>query len=505
MMSRHRSPRRYNRGVKRPQHRARVETLEQRVLLCVDCPDHADTIAIDDPNFTGNAIEPAAGALLLPDLISWADQANGYIYGWEIDTTQIPGRTLLRLTTASANIGAGPVELRGGPEDPEAGTQQVFQRIYDDQGGFTDTLAGNFIYHAAHDHVHFDDYSDYNLRRVTAGDGVGETIAQGDKVSFCLLDVDAYDTSLPGAPANGVYEECDELVQGISVGWADVYHKSLADQWIDITGVKSGTYWLEVVVDPSNRLIESNESNNVARIKITLNTGGSIAGTVFNDPNSNGVRNAGEAPLAGWTVYIDGNNNGSLDANEISTTTDDSGDYFFGSMPAGTHRVRQASPAGYRKTLPGSGTPGYNVAIAGGSNVTGRDFGNTTNLLLAGVVYNDANGNGSKGPGENGLPGATVQIISNNTVVATRITDANGVWQVKGLSAGAGEARVSLNGYAPTNPADGRIAGSMSSGQQNANLNFGLRLASSAPPPAMMSILRPDTHERRDEEPPPLV
>ena len=41
-------------------------------------------------------------------------------------------------------------------------------------------------------------------------------------------------------------------------------------QWIDITGVTPGRYWLEAEVDPENRVIEMNESNNLVRILIDL-------------------------------------------------------------------------------------------------------------------------------------------------------------------------------------------------------------------------------------------
>jgi hypothetical protein len=206
----------------------------------------------------------------LPDLIVWASEANGYLYDWTIDTDEplMPGRRLLRLANAVANVGTGPLELVGGDTNPD-GTQIVFQRIFDDASGFTDRLAGTFEFHATHNHIHFEDFTNYNLRTVTSGDGVGGIVASGQKVSFCLLDVREYDTSLPGAPNSDHYNSCAQF-QGISVGWADVYSRSLPDQWIDITDVPEGTYWLESVVDPTNRILESDETNNATRIKITL-------------------------------------------------------------------------------------------------------------------------------------------------------------------------------------------------------------------------------------------
>ena len=70
-----------------------------------------------------------APARLLPDISVMASQALGYLYGWTIDQTQIPGRTLLRVSTATPNTGAGPLELRGTTASP-----LVVQRVYHEDG-----------------------------------------------------------------------------------------------------------------------------------------------------------------------------------------------------------------------------------------------------------------------------------------------------------------------------------------------------------------------------------
>jgi subtilisin-like proprotein convertase family protein len=51
-------------------------------------------------------------------------------------------------------------------------------------------------------------------------------------------------------------------------------------------------------------------------------TGASISGNVWNDANANAAKDAGEANLSGWTVFLDENNNGILDN---GTTTVSSG------------------------------------------------------------------------------------------------------------------------------------------------------------------------------------
>jgi len=52
-----------------------------------------------------------------------------------------------------------------------------------------------------------------------------------------------------------------------------------------------------------------------------------VAGVEFEDVNANGVRDAGEAGVAGWTVYADLDNNGLLGASEPFAVTDAGGRY----------------------------------------------------------------------------------------------------------------------------------------------------------------------------------
>ena len=214
---------------------------------------------------------------LLPDLTPWASEADSYIYGWTIQGDE------LRLTTAMANIGEGALEVRGGHVHAGQGGQDVYQRVYNADGTHTDYLAGTFEYHEGHGHIHFEDFAHFRLRSVTANDGVGDIVSQGEKVSFCLIDVDQH-SSDAGART---YSSCGQI-QGVSAGWADVYHRGLPGQSIDISSVPDGTYWLEVEVDPLNQLIESDETNNVTRIQITLDRGGTgpTPGDAFEDNDS---------------------------------------------------------------------------------------------------------------------------------------------------------------------------------------------------------------------------
>ena len=209
---------------------------------------------------------------VLPDLVPIADQAEEYLYGWTIDTTSNPGRTLLRLNSTIGNRGAGPLEIWGGDVDEDSLSQAVHQRIYNLNGTVRDRLAGHFEYHSAHGHIHFEGFATYNLRRVTTGNGVGTIIASGGKTSFCILNLTEYWPNLYAAAPirNGRGGDGCGTLQGLSVGYADIYHASLPGQFIDASGVPSGTYWLEIIADPDNHLLESDETNNATRILINF-------------------------------------------------------------------------------------------------------------------------------------------------------------------------------------------------------------------------------------------
>src|SRR6185436_3319905 len=75
---------------------------------------------------------------------------------------------------------------------------------------------------------------------------------------------------LPNFDPDGQFHDCGSTTQGLSVGWVDVYTKTLAGQNIDITGIADGVYWLESEADPDNHILEKNETNNVTRIKVTV-------------------------------------------------------------------------------------------------------------------------------------------------------------------------------------------------------------------------------------------
>ena len=203
---------------------------------------------------------------LLPDIVVRAsDLADNDLI--EIDATD---RRLLRFANGTGNFGEGKLFLQGVLPRVSADTQAVSQRVFSSDGTFRDREAGVFVFHPGHSHVHIEEWARYRLREFLVNEGVGEVIAESDKVSFCILDLTLGQPDLPNAARRPEFTSCSSTTQGLSVGWVDIYSKNLPGQSIDVTDVPDGLYWLESEVDPENHILESNEDNNIARSVVAI-------------------------------------------------------------------------------------------------------------------------------------------------------------------------------------------------------------------------------------------
>lgn len=104
----------------------------------------------------------------------------------------------------------------------------------------------------------------------------------------------------------------------------------------------------------------------------TLYGKGSVTGFVYHDQNDNGTFDTNEPKLQGWTVTIkqDGF------TNTQSTTTDTYGNYYFGGLCDGTHKITETVQTGFRQTEPANNEP-HTILIDKANAVTGKNFGNS--------------------------------------------------------------------------------------------------------------------------------
>ncbi len=185
------------------------------------------------------------------------------------------GTTLLRFSNTIGNKGDGPLELR--PENA-GGTTTAYQRVFTHANSGRWRLAsehpvGSFVFHPEHTHWHFEAFSEYQLRKVAPDGGIGRVLRETkDKVSFCVADSLAIFEGLAHASPAAVYPTTcsQDATQGLSVGWADRYGWQLPGQWVDVTGMTRGTYWLTSRADPLDLIDETDETDNRAATMIRI-------------------------------------------------------------------------------------------------------------------------------------------------------------------------------------------------------------------------------------------
>ncbi|MCA9095508.1 MAG: hypothetical protein KDA68_18645, partial [Planctomycetaceae bacterium] len=212
----------------------------------------------------------------------------------------------------------------------------------------------------------------------------------------------------------------------------------------------------------------------------TIDQSGSIEGTIWNDANGDGFQDPTESGLAGWTVYLDDNNNSIQDPTEPFTTTDANGDYFFASVHAGNHRVREVLQAGW--DLSDGFDASYNVYVSIGGT-TFVDFYNLTPEAgsVSGTLWDDLDGNGSLSGSETGLVGWTVfsDVNSNGLLDVGEpfaTTDANGDYTIFGVAYGSASiSEVIQPGWLPTNTVGGTTSVYLLNGENLTGIDFGNR------------------------------
>ncbi|MFJ4971927.1 lysyl oxidase family protein [Streptomyces sp. NPDC088755] len=218
---------------------------------------------------TGKASVPAVPK---PDLRSLPAYGITVSDGYE----DVPGKDYLAF---SANVwNAGPAKLVvDGFRSPGKKLMDAYQYFYDAKGkqvGYTPTGTMEWDPRPGHEHWHFTDFASYRLLKADQK----ETVRSG-KEAFCLANTDAVDYTVKNAnwhPGNtDLSTACGQensisVREVLDIGSGDTYTQDLPGQSFDITGLPNGTYYIQVLANPENRLKETNHKNNSALRKVIL-------------------------------------------------------------------------------------------------------------------------------------------------------------------------------------------------------------------------------------------
>ena len=156
---------------------------------------------------------------------------------------------------------------------------------------------------------------------------------------------------------------------------------------------------------------------------------GSLSGSVYNDVNTNSELDGPDGSLAGWTVYIDQNENGRLDPTELSKLTDGFGDYGFEDLPGlARYSVSAIPPKGQEEFWEPLGAAFVDVDLRANEKLEDIDIGyvrtsvaggvnDPDTNVLSGIVYQDSDGNRRHDPVEALLSGRVVYVDKNDNGV----------------------------------------------------------------------------------------
>jgi len=182
---------------------------------------------------------------------------------------------------------------------------------------------------------------------------------------------------------------------------------------------------------------------------------GSVSGTVFLDPDNNGLQAPAEPGIAGTAITLNGVD-ASGQAVTRSTTADTSGAYRFDDLPLGTYAVTEPTqPAGTGNGITTAGSTGGTATppatlpssisglpiTAGALDSSGNNFAEVpANSVIAGRVWLDRNNDGVIDSAETGIAGITVELsgtdLAGRAITRTTTTDADGRYQFTALPPG---------------------------------------------------------------------
>jgi Lysyl oxidase len=182
----------------------------------------------------------------------------------------------LGFDSAVNNVGEGPLVVdarRPSTREPNMRADQLVQR----SDGTLRRRPGvgrlRFVVSPDHNHWHYLDFDRFELRRTADY----RLVAPDRKTGFCLGD--RYASGTPGIdPGEPRFvNRCGlrqrgllSVQEGITPGFGDDYGANLEGQFVDITAVPAGRYYLVHRVNADKKLLESRYSNDAGSVLLSI-------------------------------------------------------------------------------------------------------------------------------------------------------------------------------------------------------------------------------------------
>lgn len=253
--------------------------------------------------------------------------------------------------------------------------------------------------------------------------------------------------------ANGTREGGDTPIANVTIVARDVSNTIVATTTTDA----NGTYTF-VGLPAGNYTIEETQpagygSSTPNAVSVTVGAGNSagadfgettssLAGYVWTDTNNDGVRDAGEPPVQGVAIALNGTDAAGAPVSR-TTATDATGAFLFDDLLSGTYTLSETQPTAYADGIDAAGSAGGTVAndtisaiaLPPGTAATGYTFAELGQSVM-GRVWRDSDRDGTIDPSEIGIAGVTVTLRSGGSVIDTTTTDADGRYVFTNILAG---------------------------------------------------------------------
>jgi hypothetical protein len=228
------------------------------------------------------------------------------------------------------------------------------------------------------------------------------------------------------ADKNGAKNGTEVYVSGASVMLGGYMTQTTGTTGTYSFDVPPGSYWLTQTPPPNYGTLDNPDSflvtvgpNFVKNLRDTIRAGGNVTVLCYNDVDKNHSYGGSDTPLANVVCNIQGT--------DVTDLTDNSGTVSF-FLPVGISWINATLPDSF---VASSQNP-VKVTMTNGGNLTARigmyvqDSGTIT-----GTVFNDANGNGTKDTGENGVADAIVTVVLADSTEMYVTSDGTGKYTLK--------------------------------------------------------------------------